>query len=235
MEKYRLKIVDIVEEAIGTKSYYFDKPIDVTWLEGAHVHIGHVGFDEGELPNKALVRHMSITTLPSENKLGITTKVPGSNSQFKLRLSELKIGDEAIFFKFGSRMYLRRVNRPLILLSMGVGMATLRPVLLTFQKDSSNITSIANVNVNSTGEFLFRDELDLCSSDTCINYWLRSRHDFIDQLSELSDKDDAMYYIVGSDDFMKDNIKFLSNRGVRNEDILLDRKEEKLKDYFINL
>ncbi len=234
MEKYKLRIIDIVEEAIGIKSYYFEKPTDLNWLEGAHVHIGHVGFDEGELPNKALVRHMSITTLPSENKLGITTKVPGSNSQFKMKLSELKIGDEVIFFKFGSRMYLRRVNRPLILLSMGVGMATIRPILLAFLKDSSNIPSLINVNVNSTGEFLFRDVLDPFSGDTYSNYWLKSRRDFVDLLSELDHKEEAIYYIVGSDEFMKDNIKLLNSRGVRNEDIILDRKEEKLKDYFLS-
>lgn len=35
MDKYRLKLVDIVEEATGTKSYYFDKPQELDWLEGA--------------------------------------------------------------------------------------------------------------------------------------------------------------------------------------------------------
>ncbi len=233
MEKYKLRIIDIVEQAVGVKSYYFEKPTDVDWLEGAHVHIGHVGYDEGELPNKALVRHMSITTLPSENKLGITTRVPGSNSQFKLKLSELRIGDEAIFFKFGSRMYLRRMNRPLILLSMGVGMATIRPLIQAFIKDPSNIPVLINVNVNSNGEFLFHNELDPYTSDAYINYWLKTRRDFIDLLPLLPHKEEAIFYIVGSDDFMKENIALLNSMGVRNEDIILDRKEEKLKDYFV--
>jgi ferredoxin--NADP+ reductase len=234
MEKFKLRIIDIVEEAVGIKSYYFEKPTDLNWLEGAHVHIGHIGFDEGELPNKALVRHMSITTLSSENKLGITTKVPGSNSLFKMKLSELKIGDEVIFFKFGSRMYLRRVNRPLILLSMGVGMSTIRPMLLAYINDSSNIPSLINVNVNSTGEFLFRDEFDSHTGEAFINYWLKSRHDLVDLLSGLPYKEEAIFYVVGSDEFMKDNIKLLNSMGVHNEDIILDRKEEKLKEYFEN-
>jgi ferredoxin--NADP+ reductase len=234
MEKYKLGIIDIIEEAVGTKSYYFDKPADLDWLEGAHVHIGHIGFDEGEIPNKALVRHMSITTLSSENKIGITTKVPGSNSQFKMKLSELKIGDEVIFFKFGSRMYLRRMNRPLILLSMGVGMSTIRPMLLAFINNPKNIPVLINVNVNSTGDFLFRDEFDPHAGEAFINYWMKSRHDFADLLSELPHKEEAIFYVVGSDEFMKDNIKLLNSMGVRNEDIILDRKEEKLKDYFEN-
>ncbi len=232
MEKYKLKVIDIVEEASGIKTYHFEKPADLTWLEGGHTHIGHVGFDEGDLPNKALVRHMSITTLPSENKLGITTKVPGSDSLFKQKLTELKIGDEAIFFKLGSRMYLRRANRPLIFLSMGVGIAAFRPAILAYHKDTSNIASIKNVNVNSSGEFLYRSELEAYADDTYINYWVQSRREFIDLLSELSHEENAIYYIVGSDEFLKDNIKLLLQSGVRKEDILLDKKEEKLKDYF---
>jgi ferredoxin--NADP+ reductase len=234
MEKYKLKIIDIVDEAIDTKSYYFEKPAELNWLEGAHVHIGHIGYDEGELPNKALVRHMSITTLSTEGKLGITTKVPGSNSQFKMRLSELKIGDEVIFFKFGSRMYLRRSNRPLVFLSMGVGMATIRPVLLAYIKDQTDIPSIINVNVNSGGEFLYQEELDPYTGGTYVNEWLLSREDFTQRVTELADQGDAIYYIVGNDVFMKDTIKLLNHKGVKNEDIILDRKEEKLMEYFID-
>lgn len=233
MEKYKLRIIDIVEEAVGTKSYYFDKPAELDWQEGAHVHIGHIGFDEGELTNKALVRHMSITTLPSEHRLGITTKVPGSSSEFKRRLSELRIGDEVIFFKFGSRMYLRRINRPLILLSMGVGMSTIRPMLLAYINDSTNIPTLINVNVNTTGEFLFRDELDPHTNASYINYWMISRHEFVELLSGLPYKEEAMFYVVGSDEFMKENIKLLNSMGVHNEDIILDRKEEKLREFFI--
>ncbi len=232
MDKYKLKIVDIIDEAYGVKSYNFEKPADLDWLEGAHVHIAHIGYDEGELPNKELIRHMSITTLPTEAKIGITTKVPGSNSLFKKKLNELKLGDEIIFFKFGSRMYLRRANRPLIVLSMGVGMSTVRPMLLAFIKDSSEIPYLMNINVNSTGEYLFRNELDPYTGDTFIAHWLKSREDFTDLLNTMPYEENPIFYIVGSDEFMKGNIKFLNGKGVPNEDIILDRKQEKLIEYF---
>jgi ferredoxin-NADP reductase len=232
MEKYKSRIIDIVEEAAGIKSYYFEKPAELDWFEGAHVHIGHIGFDQGELPDKTLVRHMSITTLPSENKLGITTRVPGSNSLFKKRLSDLRVGDEVIFFKFGSRMYLRRIDRPIILLSMGVGMATIRPMLRAFVNDPSHIPALINVNVNSSGDYLFCKEFDPYTSETYINYWLNSRTVFTGLVTELAVKERAIFYVVGSDDFMKDTIKLLNSKGVLNENIILDRKEEKLGDYF---
>ena len=196
MENYKLRIIDIVEEAPGIKSYYFEKPLDLDWLEGAHVHIGHIGFDEGELPNKALIRHMSITTLPSQNKLGITTRVPGSCSEFKERLSQLNIGDEVIFFKFGSRMYLRHEKRPLVLLSMGVGMATIRPMLLAYHNDPSDIPFLINVNVNSRKEYLFRTELEQQTVHANNNYWLNSREDFYQLRDQLSEHKNALFTLL---------------------------------------
>ena len=74
--KYKLKIIDINEEAQGTKTYYFEKPEGFFWEAGANIHVGLVGFDQGEKPNKEWVRHMSIITLPEENRIGITTKAP---------------------------------------------------------------------------------------------------------------------------------------------------------------
>ncbi|MBP1754551.1 MAG: hypothetical protein H6Q59_949 [Firmicutes bacterium] len=232
MEKYQLKIVEIVDEINGIKSFYFDKPTELTWSEGAHVHLAHLGYDAGELPNKNWLRHMSITTLSSENRIGITTKVPGSNSEFKTKLAEQKVGDELILFKFGSRMFLRHMNQPIILLSMGVGMATMRPVILAYLQDRSNIPYLLNINVNSSGEFLFRKELDPLTGEDYHNEWITSRAGFYEALTNLPEKSAAIYYVVGTDDFMKETIHFLNKKGIVNSDIILDRKDEKLSEYF---
>ena len=102
MVKHRVKILDIIDEAQGTKTYLLEKPEDFTWDEGAHTHIGLLGFDKGERPNKEWVRHMSIMTLPEENSIGFTTRITYPMSEFKEKLSKLQIGDEIILFKIGS-------------------------------------------------------------------------------------------------------------------------------------
>lgn len=226
MIKYKLKIVDIIDEAEGTKTYYFEKPENFTWEEGAHTHIGHVGFDDGEQINKNWVRHMSIMTLLNENKIGITTRVPGSFSEFKNKLSKLNIGDEVILFKLGSRMILRRCNRPIVLLSMGVGIATMRPIILTFISDKADIPYLINVNVDSSGDFIFKDELDKLTDDSYKNYWLNSRQDFYDELQQLIEIENPIYYIVGEDVFIKDIIQQLRAKNVINSDIIIDKKDE---------
>lgn len=234
MVKYKLKLIDILEEAKGTNTYYFEKPADLTWEEGSHTHIGHIGFDEGEQPNKNWVRHMSIMTLPKENKIGITTRVPGSSSEFKRKLSELKRGDEVILFKLGSRLQLKRCNRPIILISMGVGIAAFRPMILAYKENKSDIPSLFNVNIDASGEFIFKEELDQLVDESYRNYWVASRQDFYAKLQQLTKAENAIYYIVGSDPFIKDMIPYLREKQVKDEDMILDKKEEKLQEYFIN-
>lgn len=234
MIKYTLKVIDIKQESKNTFSFYMEKPEGLTWTEGAHTHIGIVGFDQGELPNKNLVRHMSITTLPNENKIGITTRIQEPLSEFKGKLSKIRIGDELVIFKLGSRMDLRRDNRPLILLSMGVGIATMRPLVHAFLEDSSSISSLISVNIDSSKNYIFRDELDALQTDLYKNYWYDSRADFYQSINELTDLKNPLYYVTGSDNFIKDIIRSLRFKNVKDEDILLDKKEEVLVDFFGN-
>lgn len=226
MIKYQLKIIEIVKEATGTNSYYFEKPAEFVWDEGAHVHIAHIGYDAGEAPNKAWVRHMSLSTLPSDNKVGITTRVPGSNSEFKQKLAELQVGDEIVLFKLGSRMSLKREGRPVVLLSMGVGIATMRPIISTYLNDTEQVPQLINANVDASGEFVFKEVLDAKLNESYRNYWLSNRASYYEVLNQVGELENAFYYIVGSDAFIKDSIQKLRTHLVKDEDIVLDKKEE---------
>lgn len=229
--KHKVKILDIIDEVKGTKTYILEKPENYTWIEGSHTHIGLVGFDEGEKPNKNLVRHMSIMTLPTEEKIGFTTRVQDNPSEFKYKLSQLNIGDEVVVFKLGSRMELRRCNRPIVLLSMGVGIATMRPLILAFINDSSNIPNLYNVNVDASGD-IYKSELDKYENENYKNYWLDSRNEFYETLNQLTETQNAIYYIVGADLFIKDIIQKLRVRNVNDADIILDKKPDIIDTYF---
>lgn len=75
MQIYWTTLVDVIDEATDTKTFYLDLPEGFTWEEGAHTHLALEGFNSGEKPDKGLVRHMSIATLPEENTIGITTRL----------------------------------------------------------------------------------------------------------------------------------------------------------------
>lgn len=69
------------------------------------------------------------------------------------------IGDDITFFKLGSRMGLRRSDTPIVLLSMGVGVMTMRPLIRAYKNDKSSIPSLISLNIDSAGDFVYRKEL----------------------------------------------------------------------------
>ncbi len=236
MTMYRVKLLKYVQEAADTFTYFFEKPADLTWEEGSHTHIAMLGFDAGSMPDRDLVRHMSLATLPQENSLGITTRIPREPSTFKTMLSEMKVGDEAIIFKIGSKLALRRKDRPLVFLSMGVGIAAFRPVILAYTGNPDHIPQLINVNVDSSGTFIFKEELEALESPTYHNYWHSSRLEFYAGLKDLAQElSDAIYYVVGSDFFIKDVIAALRAEQVGDQDIIIDKKDILLPFFFEKL
>lgn len=234
MIKYNLKIIDVIDEGNESKTYLFEKPEDFTWEEGSHVHIGLAGFDQGEKPNKNWVRHMSIMTLPDEGKIGFTTRAKRNPSEFKQRLFSSSIGDDITFFKLGSRLGLRRTGKAIVLLSMGVGIATMRPLIKAFLNDDSNIPSVISLNIDSSSEFVYRKELDQLTDENYKNYWMNSRTSYYETLQQLANSENAIYYIVGSDLFLQENIKCLKSANVDKENIVIDKKAEMQSMFFNN-
>jgi len=234
MIKYMLKIIDVIDEGNQSKTYLFEKPEDFLWEEGSHAHIGLSGFDQGEKPNKNWVRHMSIMTLPDEGKIGFTTRAKSNPSEFKLRLLSSSVGDDITFFKLGSRMSLRRSGKTIVLLSMGVGIATMRPLIKAYLNDKSNIPSVISLNVDSSSEFVYRKELDQLTNDNYKNFWIESRNNYYEALQQLTNSENAIYYIVGSDMFIQENIRCLKLANVDKENIVIDKKEEMQSMFFEN-
>lgn len=232
MIKYRVKITDIIEEVPGTKTYLLEKPSDFHWVEGSHTHIGLPGFDVGEKPNKNLVHHMSIMTLPEENKIGFTTRMANPTSEFKRKLGSMQVGDTVSIFKVGSRMFLRREDKPIVLLSMGVAIATMKPLVKKFIADSSNITNLTNINIDASKAFIYQRELDALENEAYKNIWVESRKDFYDIVDITLDKKDTIYYIAGSDDFYSSVISYLLEKEVERNRIVIDVKEEKQDMFF---
>ena len=136
---YWTKINDVIEESPETKTYILDCPEGFTWEEGAHTHLALEGFNAGDKPNRSLIRHMSICTLPDEKTIGITTRVREQCSEFKTRLDALGIGGEVALFKTHSNVPLKREDKSVYLLSSGVGLATFRPLVLDYLNNSDNV------------------------------------------------------------------------------------------------
>lgn len=225
MVKYKLKITDILKESEDTWTFLLEMPENFIWEEGSHAHIGIEGYDFNA-PKGAFVRHMSLMTLPEEGKIGFTTRKRGELSIFKVTLFNMQVGQELLVFKPGSRMALRRENRPIVLLSMGVGIATMRPLVLQYHKNSAGITALHQINVDAAGSFIYKNEFEKLGDGKVKHTWLTGRNGLDEVLEETLVQEHPLYYLVGSDAFVIQRTHWLMERGVAFSDIVVDKKEQ---------
>lgn len=229
---YWTKINKIIEETSEVKTFLLDLPEGFTWEEGAHTHMGLKGFNSGDKPNKGLVRHMSICTLPSEQSVGITTRIKDQCSEFKSILKTLSVGDEVALFKIHSNVPLKRVEKNLYLLSSGVGLATFRPVVLTYLENQENVKKVHSLNIDSSKEYLFTDIFTAVEEKNFTSDYVNTREAYYEAAEQLTADKDGLFYVIGSDEFIKQNIELLFKNGITREQIILDKRQQSIESFF---
>lgn len=231
MQIYWTKINKIIEETPEVKTYLLDRPEGFTWEEGSHTHFALKGFNAGEKPNRSLIRHMSISTLPHENSIGITTRIREQCSEFKTILKGLSVGDEVAIFKTHSNVPLKREDKNVYLLSSGVGLATFRPLVLDYLERADNVNQIHSLNIDSSKDFLFTNIFESASDKKFTSQFVDNRKDYYEEVKNLAADKDGLFYVVGSDEFLVQNIEVLREQGIKPEQIMLDKHEHKLSEF----
>lgn len=231
MQIYWTKINKIIEETSEVRTYLLDCPNGFTWEEGSHTHFALEGFNAGEKPNRSLIRHMSISTLPHENSIGITTRIREKCSEFKSILRNLNIGDEVAIFKTHSNVPLKRENKNIYLLSSGVGLATFRPLVLSYLDRADNVKQIHSLNIDSSRDFLFPNVFESQPDKKFTAQFVDNRKDYYEEVKKLAADKDGLFYVVGSDEFLLQNIEVLREEGIKPEQIVLDKREQKLQEF----
>ncbi|MET3574467.1 dihydropteridine reductase [Bhargavaea ullalensis] len=231
MKIYWTKINRIIDETPEVKTYMLDRPEGFEWEEGSHTHMAFEGFNAGEKPNRSLIRHMSISTLPHEGAIGITTRIREQCSEFKAILREMKVGDEVAIFKTHSNVPLKREDKNVYLLSSGVGLATFRPLVLDFFERADGVNQIHSLNIDSSKKFLFPDVFGAAPEQKFTSRFVVNRNEYYEELKNLAADGEGLFYVVGSDEFLRQNIDVLRRVGVRPEQIMLDKREGQLAEF----
>ncbi|KMK75261.1 ferredoxin--NADP reductase [Alkalihalobacillus pseudalcaliphilus] len=231
MQIYWPKIKKIIEETPEVKTYLLECPEGFTWEEGSHTHFALEGFNAGEKPNRSLIRHMSISTLPHEKVIGITTRIKEQCSEFKRILRGLDVGDQVAIFKTHTNVPLRREGKNVYLLSAGVGLATFRPLVLDYFNRADDVNQIHSLNVDSSKDFLFTDIFETAPEKNFTSQFVDNRHDYYNEVKNLAADKEGLFYVVGSDEFLKQNIELLLEQGIKAEQIKLDKHERQLPDF----
>lgn len=231
MQIFWTKINKIIEETPEVKTYLLDCPKDFTWEEGSHTHFALEGFNAGDKPNRGLIRHMSISTLPHEKSIGITTRIREQCSEFKTILRNLKVGNEVAIFKTHSNVPLKREDKNVYLLSSGVGLATFRPLVLDYFDRADNVNQIHSLNIDSSKDFLFTNIFESVPDKKFTSQFVDNRKDYYEKVKNLATDKDGLFYIVGSDEFLVQNIEVLREQGIKPEQIMLDKREQQLPEF----
>ncbi|MDD2214894.1 MAG: hypothetical protein PHR21_10215, partial [Oscillospiraceae bacterium] len=172
--------------------------------------------------------------LPEEGRLSFVTRINRQPTVFKTRLFQAKPGDTLALLKIGSCLPLARDGRPLVMLTMGLAAATIRPLLLAASRNAQGIPDIISLTTAARRPFVFEDELtELRLNGNKLDIEaLPGRAALRERLALLPQLPSAWVYVVGSELFMMDQIDNLRQLGVRDEQILLDRKPAKAAVYF---
>lgn len=225
MKIYWTKINKIIDETPEVKTYMLECPEDYTWEEGSHIHLALEGFNAGDKPNRSLIRHMSISTLPHENLIGITTRIKEQCSEFKSILRNMEAGHEVAVFKTHTNVPLKREDKNVYLLSAGVGLATFRPLVLDYFERADNVNQIHSLNVDSSRDFLFPDIFEPAPDKKFTSQFVDNRKDYYEEVKNLAADKNGLFYVVGSDEFLTQNIEVLREQGIKPEQIMLDKHE----------
>jgi ferredoxin--NADP+ reductase len=223
-----LPLEQVTQEGEHIYTFHLKRPNDFVWEEGAHTHMAMEGFNADEKTNRSLIRHMSISPLPHEGTIGITTRIKPACSVFKQTLQQLKMGEKIALFITHSNIPLRRENRTVYLLSAGVGLATFRPIILQHQADRSGIPHLHSLNVDSTRTELFKTQLS--SHEQFGHAYVESHSVYYDAVKAMT-ADEGLFYIVCSDEFLGDPINVLQRANIPKAQIMIDKPQDQLETF----
>lgn len=231
MKIYWTKINKVIEETPEIRTYMLDLPEGFTWDEGAHTHFALEGFNAGEKPNRSLIRHMSISTLSDENSVGITTRIREQCSEFKHILNDLEIGSSVAIFKTHSNVPLKREDKNIYLLSSGVGLATFRPLVRDYLNHPDNVNKVHSLNIDSSRDYLFTSIFEPAPEKEFTSQFVDNRKDYYEEVQTLAQDKEGVFYVVGSDAFLAQNIALLREQGVNTDQIMLDKHESTMQEF----
>lgn len=235
MEMYPVKITKVVQLTADIRLFYLEKPADLTWQAGSHMHIGLPGFRDGAEPDKGLVRHMSIASLPASGYIMFMTRIPrDKRSRFKEKLATLREGDMVTVFKVSSN--LRSFDdKPMLFLSMGVGLAPFLPLWCEALQFSGRAPwhsiLVARPGEEALGQMAAQVNLPRLHSVCTANREAYQKA-LAAYLKNVPDARELRVVIVGSDAFLKGALAALDAIGVASTQIILDKKPELRRYYF---
>ncbi|MBN2795838.1 MAG: FAD-dependent oxidoreductase [Clostridia bacterium] len=222
-ERIALELMEVIKHDDETFSFDFHMNPSVHWKEGDSSKV-YISVNE-----KWIGKKFSYATIPDEKRIRFTTRIRENASAYKQALNNLKKGESVEITVPSGEFYLRRENRPVLILSNGVGIAAARSLIYAYDHDSSDVSMLASINVNHTSE-LYQNEMMQIEKHTryFTAHYAENRTEFYQSLDFVLQNmmvylsDDPIIYVVGSTLFVSNTIEYLMNMGISGHDIITD-------------
>lgn len=197
----------------------FNIPDNMTWTAGEH---GIFSIPDKHITGKKW-RAFSVASAPAEGVLKIATRIGSSPSSFKSALQSLKPGETIkIRGPFGW-FKLQDQTSPVIMVAGGVGIAPIRALLKTAEKNNNRQISCI---YSAPADHLFRKELEVINEkqpNIRIDF-VNNRERVVSLLDEYTEQYGARawYYLSGTPTMTKDIQKKIKGQKIPGKRIIID-------------
>ncbi|MBU3114418.1 FAD-dependent oxidoreductase [Clostridium lacusfryxellense] len=210
---------EVTKESEDVYTFLFDSCKPLSWKAGQHA----IFVIKHKKINKA-IRPFSIASSALENKIMISMKIGKKPSEYKRALLELKSGMKMVL-RGPIGGFTMDYSKTTCFVAGGVGITPFRSMLKDIVMRENDYKGKINLlYINSTGKFLYENELKTFEKDNHIKIDLfTDRDELTKSIKEIAiNNKDIKYYLAGSKQ-MNDSIKsILKSQSVDKKNIKAD-------------
>lgn len=93
------------------------------------------------------------------------------------------------------------------------------------------MNQIHSLNIDSTKDFLFPNIFESAPAKKFIAQFVDNRKDYYEEVKNLAADKEGLFYVVGSDEFLAQNIEILREQGIQPEQIMLDKHAQQRAEF----
>lgn len=158
MEPIKVALLNKVDVAQGTTSFYFEKPQGFNYTAGQYINLKLLNAIETD--EKGDRRFFSLASAPYQDKLMITSRM--RDTAFKRTLSKMQIGEKIdLFGPYGS-LVLEQSSDPVVFLVGGIGITPFLSMILQATHDNLPNKIYLFYSNRRPEDTAFLEELDTC-------------------------------------------------------------------------
>ena len=95
--------------------------------------------------------------------------------------------------------------------------------------DQDGVPGLTSINVDRARPGVYQAEMERLRVPGFSSFYLQNRKDFFDRVDKCLHIKDALYYLVGSDEFLSSMAYYLSGSGVPKSSLKIDKKPHKAR------